>query len=92
MLSALRLPVNKKAIEVGIGVSRAHPFRKERGKGWGTHSYAGRRVILKQYAVSPTPLTMLGTRVVFHCRFAASCKACALIDARGKNLPPTTTA
>ena len=35
--------------------------------------------------MTATPLTMLGTRVVFHCRFAASCKACALIDARGKN-------
>ena len=45
MLSALRLPVNKKAIEVGTGVSRAHPFCKERGKEWGTHSDAGRRVI-----------------------------------------------
>ena len=44
MLSALRLPVNKKAIEVGIGVLRAHPFRKARGKGWGTCSYVGRSI------------------------------------------------
>jgi|HubBroStandDraft_6_1064221.scaffolds.fasta_scaffold441415_2 hypothetical protein len=86
MLSALRLPVNKKAgLSAGLG-ARTCPFGKGRVKGSGTHCYGG-EVILKQYAVTATPL-----RVVFHCRFAASCKACALIDDREKNLPPTTTA
>jgi hypothetical protein len=92
MLSALRLPVNKKAIEVGIGSLARPPFPQRTRKRMGHPQLCGAKMILKQYAVSATPLTMLGTRVVFHCRFAASCKACALIDARGKNLPPTTTA
>src|SRR5580700_5830006 len=91
MLSALRLPVNKKArLSAGLG-ARTCPFGKGRVKGWGTHRYAGRGD-LETVRRDCHSTNNVRTRVVFHRRFAASCKACALIDVRGKNWPPSTTA
>jgi hypothetical protein len=39
MLSTLRRPVNKKNGAGRRVGARTHPFRKGRGKGWGTLSY-----------------------------------------------------